>query len=729
MSVGAFRTHLDFETRSRCDLLKVGADVYAQHWTTQPIMLQFYVPSLMDGVRVLDFLLGVQGYQKSIYPFANVDDLHYRMVKPPCPPEILEAIARGDTFVAHNARFEQAIWYHICHLQWGWPMPARWSCTAARARYWGLRASLDGAASDLEVVHQKDTNGKEFINDFCKPRKYKGAKKLDIVKELWYEPQQNPEGWQKGLVYGAGDVLAEKDIDDILPDLPPFEQATWDLDFKMNTRGLPIDTKSVDRAIDFSAHYTDLAFKRFDDMTSLRPTQRDKVLDYINQREDIENLGDLRSKTLKRIVKTDLPADLKELIDIRLETSQASIKKLETMQRCTDSDGFARGLFLYGGAHTLRWSAKRIQPQNFKRGDAKVQENMFRFLEFEDWGVPSMFGHNGGPPTDEMPAIPEWQARADLMFARPLGDLSQSMRGFIAAPKGRKLVVGDYAQIEARVLAWLARCLWVLDAYRNGEDVYVRFAGDYMYRRAYEDYFEYVDGKRKVRKEVARERQVAKSAVLGCGYGLGWQKFIEYCDNMDLTVTAEESENTIKAYRSAHIEIADQTTGIWARVDAAAKLAVQNEGQTIELARTGITFHVHRLDAERYWLIVTLPSKRHIAYYRPKVRLGNKWGRTVEILSFRKEWSGRSYREDTYGGKLVENIVQGTARDVCAQGALNAEAAGFPVHGLVHDEIITLPDVDFAGHDVLCKVMCELPAWITDLPVEADGGTMLRYGK
>lgn len=725
----ALRTHIDFETRSLADLRTLGVDVYAQHYSTQPIMMQFKVPGFTQGTKVHDFLLGVPGYQDSIFPFKTPDHMAFRMVKPPCPPEILAAIARGDTFVAHNARFEQGIWYWICHLQWGWPNPVKWSCTAARSRYWGLRASLEGSGSDLEIIFQKDENGTQFINDFCKPRKYKGAKKLGIVKELWYEPQQNPEGWQRGLVYGGRDVEAAEEIDAILPDLPEFEQATWELDFKMNTRGLPIDIKSVHRAIEFSAYYTDIAFKRFDEITSLRPTQRDKVLEYINQREDIENLGDLRSKTLKRLVKTDLPDDLREIVDIRLETSQASIKKLETMARCTDKDGFARGLFLYGGAHTMRWSAKRIQPQNFKRGDATVQARMFDFLEFDGWDEPSMFGHNGGPPLDELPRQPEWLARAGLMFPRPLGDLSMSMRGFIAAPKGKKIVAGDYAQIEARVLAWLARCMWLLEAFRNGDDVYTRFAGDHMYNRPYEDYFEHVDGYKSIKKQYKRERQVAKSAVLGCGYGLGARKFVEYCDNMDLAITQDESDRTIQIYRTAHMEIADPTVGLWARVDTAAKLAVANENSVIELANTGITFKVHRLDGERYWLIVTLPSGRHIAYYRPKLRLGMKWGRTVEILSFRKEWNGKSYREDTYGGKLVENIVQATARDVCAQGALNAEAAGFPVHGLVHDEIITLPDDDFYGHIELCKLMCTLPAWITDLPVEADGATMLRYGK
>lgn len=734
------RFHIDFETRSRTQI-RLGADVYSQCRTTAPLMLAYYSPDHMLGVAVNDFMSDAR-YRAAIYPVR--DERDFKSYRPECPPLIRAALGRGDTFVAHNARFEQAVWYHICHLLWGWDMPVRWSCTAARARYWGLRASLDGAASDLEVVHQKNKDGDQFIKLFCKPREYQGRQALGVVKTLWMDPvSDTPEQlrltgklkeiavpsaeYAKGIEYCRGDVLAEKDIDDLLPDLPEFEQSVWELDFKLNTRGMPIDLTSVARAQQFSSRFTEIAFKRFDEITGLRPTQRQKVLDYIEQREDVETLGDLKSKTLKRIVLADLPEDMRDVISIRLQTSQASIKKLDTMIHATDADGFARGMFLYGGAHTMRWSSKRLQFQNFKRGNAKVQNIMFEFLELDCW-LRGM-GDNGGPPLDELPSQPPWIEEAGLRFVQPLGALAQSMRGFVAAPRGRKLVVGDYAQIEARVLAWLARCMWLLEAFGQKDDVYVRFAGTHMYNRAYDDYFVLVDGKRKVRTELARERQVAKSAVLGCGFGLGSRKFVEYCDNSDLIITQEESDRTIKAYRDAHPEIADYNSGLWKRVEKAAIAAVTNEGYTVELANTGVSFHVHRLDAERYWLVCTLPSGRHIAYYRPKVRLGTKWGRVAEILSFRTEWNGKSYREDTYGGKLVENLVQGTARDICAQGALNVEAAGYPVIGLVHDEIISLPDADFGSHEAFCKEMCTLPAWVTDCPVEAEGGTMLRYGK
>jgi DNA polymerase len=722
------RIHVDYESRSIVNLLKLGADVYARHWSTTPIMLAIHAPHARVSY-VEDFLLGNPGHRKSVYPHAKFSDLHFRMIRPPCPPIILKAIAEDWIFVAHNARFEQALWYHICHLLWGWPFPRRWSCTAARARYWGLRASLDGAASDLEVLHQKNEAGKQFINDFCKPRKWKGAQKLGIIKELWYEPQDNPEGWQTGLKYCLEDALAEADIDNILPDLPPFEQAIWDLDFKINTRGLPIDLTSVERAIKFADHFTEVNFKRFDEITALRPTQRDKVLEYINQREEIENLGDLRSKTLKRIVRDELPTDLQDVIDIRLETSKASIRKLETIKACTDSDGRARGLFLYGGAHTMRWSGKRIQPQNFTRPDPeKPQEYMFEYLQSSCWEV-GVTGHNGGPPLDEMPPTPDWVREAGVRFVRPLGYLSTSMRGFIAAPPGKKIMSGDYAQIEARVNVWLARCMWVLDAFRNGEDVYSRFAANFMYHDNYDDYFEFKGNERVVRKPYKLKRQRAKSAVLGCGFQMSGRAFVEYCDNVDLIITLDEATTIVRQYREAHPEIADYNVGLWSRAQETAISATLNEGYVFRLANTGITYHIHRIDAIRYWLICTLPSGRHIAYYRPKVEDRVRFGRPAKVLSFRTEWHGKSYREDTYGGKLVENFVQAIARDICAIGALNVEAAGYPVIGLVHDEIISLPDVDFGSTADMVSHMRRQPAWVTDLPVEAEGGAMGRYGK
>lgn len=727
------RTHIDFETRSLVDLRAAGEHSYAQHDSTSPLMLAYATDQA--SVDLTDFFADLS------YPEMRI---------PQCPVQILSAIHRDDIFVAHNARFEQAIWYWICHLRWKWPMIQRWSCTAARSRYWGVRASLEGAGSDLELLQQKNADGKLFIPTFCKPRQYKGRVSDGIVKTPWADPRSYvPEEWRirdhvkeiivparlyaLGIQYCKDDVATERELDATLPDLPPFEQDIWELDHRMNTRGLPIDVQSVHRAGMFADYYTMKANKRFEEVTGLYPTQRDRVLEYINQREEIMARGelrDLKGKTLKRIVLDDLPQDLRDIIGIRLETSKASIKKLEAMERGVNSDQRARGLFLYRGAHTGRWTGKRIQPQNYKRPDMDILKAMFEYLNGPWWNA-GMVGHNGGPPLDEMSNIPAWIFEAGMRFPRPLGALAKSMKGFIAAPPGTKFITGDYAQIEARVLAWLARCMWLLNAFRDHDDVYMRFAALYMYGLKYEDCIEIVKGKIKTLPPFADKRQKGKHAVLGCGYNASGRAFQEYCDNVDVIISLEEAKTIVQAYRRAHPEIADYTNGLWARVERAWIIAATSPTcEVVELGGTGVTFHLHRLDTERYWLICTVPGGNHIAYYRPKVTLGEKWGRPAEIPSYRREWNGKTYREDTYGGKIVQNICELIARNICAIGALNVDKAGYPVIGLVHDEVISNPEESFGSALDFQQRLCMLPAEIiTDLPVEAEAAEMRRYGK
>lgn len=600
--------------------------------------------------------------------------------------------------------------------RWGWPSISHWSCTAARAAYWGLRRSLEGAGQDLELHEQKlAPEGKDFINTFCVPRKFKGAKKNGIIVQHWAEPHELPAQWQLGKDYCLQDSRAEVQIDAMLPDLPPFEQKVYDLDKSINEHGIPIDTDSVGKAIHFSDHYSQQSELKFNAMTGSNPTQRDKVLAYLNQREEMEKLPNLRTKTLTRIVQAELPGDLRDIINIRLDAARASVKKLGAMEANTSPDGYARGLFVYYGAHTGRWSAKRVQPHNYIRGDAKLADPTFRFLNHPCWGAG--LGSSG---------LPVWIERADLLFPRPLKALSNSMRGFIKAPDGKVIASGDYSQIEARVLAWLACCESLLNAYSNKEDVYVRFAADHMYRRNYSTYFGQ-DGK--VLQAYNDERQRAKSAVLGCGFQLGGKGFQAYCDNVDIVLSLEEAERTVKAYRSAYPEISDYNNGLWARMQFCAISAVVNEGTKLQLWGTQITFHVYRIDSERWWLICTLPSGRHIAYYRPKCDTLNQWGKPV--LSYRTEWMGKTYREQTYGGKITENVVQAIARDVMCCGALNAHDDGFDIFGLVHDEVLGLAP---AGNDTRVKAILKnhllnLPECYDGLPLDAEVKTMDRYTK
>lgn len=726
------RTHIDFESRSLIDI-KMGEHAYARHWSTSPLMLT--IGTAPKGVQpevfeTIDFFK-VPGYAQNVYPALTQEQLEWNAFKVPCPNAILAALARGDTFVAHNARFEQGLYYYICHKKWGWPMPTRWSCTAARSRYFGLRASLDGSASDLEVLNQKDARGKQFINDFCKPRKYQGAKKHGIVKELWYEPHENPEGWQAGLEYCEIDGRAEADIDAILPDLPAVEQWSWEWDFQINTRGVPIDIKSVERAIAYSNYFTATANARFEAITALRPTQRDRVLEYLQQREEIDNIGDLKSKTLKRLVQGEFPPDLQDVIQIRLDASLASVKKLDMMQNCADPyDGCARGGHLWHGAGTSRWTHKRIQTGNMKRGDKAMAKRMFEYFENDDLWPPG-FGSNGGPVWDalsepvEAPPKPEWVDWAEWRFMRPLAALSVSMKGFIKPLPGHEFIDCDYSQIEARVLAWLARCEWLLQAFRDDADPYVKFGCDYMYKgqHKYDDFFEYRNGKREVRSSHKQLRHVPKQAVLGAGYGIGPPKFVEYCDNADIIITLEESKRTVDAFREAHPEI----VALWGRFERAALLAVANPGQTYHIGATGVKFYVWTVDSERFWLVREDPNGTCQYYYRPKLQLVQRYGKWQEQLTYRKEWNGMSFRESTYGGKLVQNACEKIARDMLVVGGKNAEAAGYPTVMLVHDSNVTMPLKGHGSPEELVALMCKQEPWIGDFPIAAEASRMERY--
>jgi DNA polymerase len=298
------------------------------------------------------------------------------------------------------------------------------------------------------------------------------------------------------------------------------------------------------------------------------------------------------------------------------------------------------------------------------------------------------------------------------------------MRGFIKAPEGYRIISADYAQIEARVLLWLARDGDKLQAFRDKMDPYCLFAS-VMYGVPYADFFEYVDGKRQVKEKYKFMRQICKSAVLGCGFGLGGKKFQEYCDNSDIIITQEQSKETVEAWRGNN----EKTVKLWSRVEQAAIHSVLNEGERVCIGGTGVVYYVERYDEVRYWLRCQLPSGRCISYYRPKVESRIVWNRAKDVLSFRTEWVGKSFRETTYGGKLVENMVQAIARDVMVQGGLVAEQHGYKAIMLVHDEIVTLVPRGFGSANDLCRHLCTQKEWVTDLPIEAEGAEMERYGK
>jgi len=419
----------------------------------------------------------------------------------------------------------------------------------------------------------------------------------------------------------------------------------------------------------------------------LKPTQRDKMMGVFHAMGvKLENLqADHVRKYMKLNVRTLAP-EAKRLLQLRIEAGKSSTKKLVSMMLyATLEDPVARGTLMMYGAHTGRWSGKGVQPHNFIRGTLKwdEQQRVFKLLNMEDHEV------------------------FDILYEWPISIISSCMRGFIIPHPGKVFFVVDYASIEARVLSWLADDTQMLNAFLKGIDVYKLMAAA-LYATTIEEV-------------TSEQRRIGKNLVLGAGYGLGAAKFVAYSEKAGVEIGEDFAKRAIKAYRTERHKV----VRLWGDVERCAITAVrERRGPDIAVILRGLAFYV-----EERWFCIRLPSGRVLRYFSPRVSPVEKWGEPALQLSYKSEIRGRMYPETTYGGKLVENITQAVARDVLVHGMINAEKAGYTVHGTVHDEILTEREEDAGSVHELEEIVCKLPAWARGLPVSAEGFMSPRYRK
>lgn len=653
------KVHLDFETFSELDVTKVGVFKYAEHLSTEILLCCW---SVGDG-PVHSWGKGAP-WQKLVPLWVLVQD--------------------GCMVGAHNAIFEQVIWNVVMRRMFGvHRVPImrleQLDCTAARAAMCGLPRTLEGAGAALELQVQKDKRGAELIRVFCKPRK---ATMRD--PRVRNQPADLPEKFAEFRRYCQTDVSTEREMDAVLPPLPAFERRVYQTDALINSRGLPIDVALVRKAGLIVDVLAQRAKARVNKITrGINPTQRDRLLEWFSQNGvELENL---QAKTVAALLKTKdikLTPEIRTLLELRVEAAKASVKKLISMARCTMKDGRARGTLLYFGAHTGRWAGRLIQPQNYIRGllDLMAQGLVFQLL---DKGDADLF---------------------EILYDKPLAQIAQVMRGFIRATKGKRLIVVDYAQIEARVLAWLANEETALAAYRRGEDRYKLMAA-FLWNIKVED----------VTKE---QRRIAKNLVLGCGYGLGAEKFILYCAKEDLIIDEDLSKRAVRAYRTLNTA----TVTFWGDVERCAISAVRNKGTWIRLRNLAF-MHKGR------YLVIKLPSGRCLYYPSPKVEPCTRFGRPSVRLTYRTQYFRAWIRTSTYGGKLVENIVQAIARDIMCEGIWAMEEADYPVIGTVHDELLSEMLYGKGSIKEAEKIVSRILIWAKGCPITAEGFEAERYRK
>lgn len=604
------------------------------------------------------------------------------------PDDLYEYAANADagTFTAHNAEFEMCVWRHVLQRVHGAPPVAlrRWRCTAARAAAAGMPRALGNLGPALRLHTRKDPEGTRLINIFCKPRK--PTKHIPATRIY---PDDKPEEFEKFVAYCGTDVDTEEEADALLPDLSPYEWRVYAHTVKMNMRGLPLDMEAVHAGYDVLQKLERTVVRRVEQITNgIRPTQRDKMLAFFNSLGlEMENTQAKTITDLVTIRGDELQPETRELLMLRIEGGKASTKKLKKMLQVVCDNGRVCGGFLYWGASTGRFAGRLIQPQNFMRGEytPEQQEELFRLLlRFKDHEV--------------FVILYEW----------PIDALAQGMRGYIKAPPGRRFVVGDFAAIEARLVVWFARAMESIAAYHQGADMYKRLAVK-LYHLNSED------------EVTMPQRKFAKDLYLGSGFQLGWRGFITNCLKRGIVVTEPEAKRSIDTYREDNPEVVK----LWYDVERCAIEAVSSSASSTKpVYLRNLAFFV-----EDRWFCIRLPSGRLLRYPYPMVEDTMRFKRKVKKLTFRTEIKGRWVREGTYGGKLVENIVQATARDLMVHGCFAVERKGYEVIGTIHDELLTEVDEGFGSYKELESLLCAKPKWATDCPVSAEGWVGSRYRK
>ncbi|EHT3698249.1 DNA polymerase [Staphylococcus pseudintermedius] len=576
---------------------------------------------------------------------------------------------------AFNANFER-----VClaqHFNKEMP-PEEWTCTMVNVTRIGLPASLDKVGEVLNLQNQKDKAGKNLIRYFsvpCKPTKVNGGRTRNL-------PQQDPKKWQQFIDYCVRDVEVEMSIATKIKDFPVTkeEQKYWSLDQHINDRGIKLSKSLMLGANELDKISKAELLKQATKITGLEnPNSPSQLLKWLNEEQglDIPNLqkGTVRDYLNKATGKA------KQMLAIRLQMSKTSVKKYNKMHDMMCKDERVRGLFQFYGAGTGRWAGRGVQLQNLTKHyisdtELDIARDLIKQQAFDDLDL--------------------------LLDIHPQDLLSQLVRTTFTAEDGYELAVSDFSAIEARVIAWYAKEQWRLDVFNTHGKIYEASAAQ-MFNVPVESI-----------KKGDPLRQKGKVSELALGYQ-GGPGALKAMGALDMGIDESELQGLVDSWRKANPNI----VAFWKGCQDAA----------IETVRTRQTHLTHglRFYMKKGFLMIELPSGRSLAY--PKAHIGeNKWGApVVEFmgLDLNRKWTKLS----TYGGKLVENIVQATARDLLAISMYRIEKAGYTIVGHVHDEVIVEVPIGSESLKEIEGIMSRPVKWAEGLNLNSDGFTSPFYMK
>ena len=605
--------------------------------------------------------------------------------------QLQRMIDEADEVVLHNSHFDRTVLRHV-----GVNIPVdKITDTMVVALQHSLPGSLGMLCDVLEVPQDKakDRAGKKLIQLLTKPR----AKNVKLRRAT---RETHPDEWTAFIEYARLDVDAMRDVYRRLPrwNCSVRERQLWITDQRINDRGVPVDRELARSAL--------RAFQRTSGTLAARTaaitggvvaslTQRQKLMDYLAVHYNFAP-DDMTKGTVAGLLKGDLHPVVRELLEIRQQASATSPAKYKVILNAASADDRLRGTIQFCGASRTGRDAGRIfQPQNLPRPALK-------------------------PDVIEQGIVAMKLNCEDLLFDNVSELCASSVRGCLVAEAGAKLVVADLSNIEGRVLAWLAGEDWKVKAFYDfdrgvGHDLYKLTAGRILGKEPGD-----------ITKD---ERQVSgKVPELACGYQGGVGAFAAMGAIYGVTMPEEEAQGIVNAWRKQH----PMTVRFWYDVERAAIAALKNPGEVYDVR----ALRVKAVDwMDKTWLCIKLPSGRFLSY--PNAHLD--WqremadGRVMQgpigydgVDQFTKQWLSLG----TYGGKLVENIVQAVARDIFMGGMLRADEGDYPVCVRVHDELICeTPDDPAFTVETLSAIMTRGESWSTGLPLAAAGHEMYRYAK
>lgn len=576
---------------------------------------------------------------------------------------------------AHNAAFER-----LCLSKYlGTHLPAdQWHCTMVHATMLGLPASLDavGKALGLSEDKQKLTSGKALIRYFCKPC---AETKANSGRTRNY-PHHDLAKWELFKAYCIQDVESERVIHKKLDAYPiqPLEHTLWCWDQRVNDLGIRVDRQLIDNILKYNAlaeAETLLEAKRITGLDN--PNSLMQLKGWLMQ-QGIVVTSLAKDIVLELMQSKDMSDKVKKVLQLRQDMSKTSIKKYEAMERSVCNDGCLHGVLQYYGANrTGRWAGRLVQvhnlPQN-RYGDIELARDLVLTNDFET---------------------------INLLYPSVTSVLSQLIRTAFIPREGMTFAIADYSAIEARVIAWLAGETWRQEVFETHGKIYEASASQ-MFSVPLEEVTKGSDYRKK-----------GKVAELALGYqgGLGALKKM---GGADMGLSDKEMNEIVKKWRAASPHIVKY----WYTVQG----VVENVLFTKTMKKLS---HDMCVFYDKGMLFIQLPSGRRLAYVRPRIEAGSITYEGMDQTTHK--WG----RQETYGGKLVENIVQAVARDCLAESMLRIDRAGYRIVMHVHDEVIVEVPTHSAKQDQesLEDIMAQPIHWAPGLLLTADGFTSGFYKK